>query len=219
MSAGRFFPLSFFNICEEPEHKRFLIWGHSLCVYKCYPIQCLNSKQTASDSQFDRSCLCNGHLASTRFVFLTTAMIISSRANAVIRVITSTAPLQFGECNSNGGQRLWAKDAQAPQELCYAEECKVLWCEHVLSACRSGVSISSWWSLQPLVCLSYLMLFTWLRVTSVLGLTHNNLRTLNKSVYLSVLPASTNPWENRNFIWDHDIKMMPGAVSIGEFTF
>ncbi|PVH37718.1 hypothetical protein PAHAL_5G067100 [Panicum hallii] len=56
------------KVCKEPEEKgkRFLICGHSLCMYKYYHIRCLSPKQIASDQQLGEqcwycpSCLCRG---------------------------------------------------------------------------------------------------------------------------------------------------------------
>uniref|UniRef100_A0A0A9CM12 PHD-type domain-containing protein n=1 Tax=Arundo donax TaxID=35708 RepID=A0A0A9CM12_ARUDO len=46
------------KICGDPEEndKRFLICGHAHCLYKYYHIQCLKSKQIASDVQRDKPC-------------------------------------------------------------------------------------------------------------------------------------------------------------------
>lgn len=40
----------------EEDEKRFLICGHAHCLYKYYHIQCLKSKQIASDVQQDKPC-------------------------------------------------------------------------------------------------------------------------------------------------------------------
>jgi len=56
------------KVCKEPEEKgkRFLICGHSLCIYKYYHIRCLMPEQIASDKQVGEqcwycpSCLCRG---------------------------------------------------------------------------------------------------------------------------------------------------------------
>ncbi|XP_039808933.1 PHD finger protein EHD3-like isoform X3 [Panicum virgatum] len=56
------------KVCKEPEEKgkRFLICGHSLCIYKYYHIRCLMPEQIASDKQageqcwYCPSCLCRG---------------------------------------------------------------------------------------------------------------------------------------------------------------
>ncbi|RLN24002.1 histone-lysine N-methyltransferase 2C-like isoform X2 [Panicum miliaceum] len=56
------------KVCQEPEEKgkRFLICGHSLCMYKYYHIRCLSPEQIASDQQqgeqcwYCPSCLCRG---------------------------------------------------------------------------------------------------------------------------------------------------------------
>ena len=41
------------KVCKEPEEKgkRFLICGHSLCMYKYYHIRCLSPEQIASNQQ------------------------------------------------------------------------------------------------------------------------------------------------------------------------
>lgn len=46
------------KICGDPEEddKRFLICGNTHCLYKCYHIRCLKSKQIASDVQRDKPC-------------------------------------------------------------------------------------------------------------------------------------------------------------------
>lgn len=54
------------KICgqHEEEYRRFLICGHSLCMYKYYHIRCLTPRQIASDAQRGKprwycpSCLC-----------------------------------------------------------------------------------------------------------------------------------------------------------------
>ncbi|KAF8664033.1 hypothetical protein HU200_054940 [Digitaria exilis] len=54
------------KFCAEPEEKgkRFLICGHSLCMYKYYHIRCLSPEQIASEQQLGKrrwycpSCLC-----------------------------------------------------------------------------------------------------------------------------------------------------------------
>ncbi|CAO1946810.1 unnamed protein product [Urochloa humidicola] len=55
------------KVCKEPEEegKKFLVCGHSLCMYKYYHIMCLNPDQIASEKQEDDrwycpSCLCRG---------------------------------------------------------------------------------------------------------------------------------------------------------------
>ncbi|CAO2182129.1 unnamed protein product [Urochloa humidicola] len=56
------------KVCNEPEEegKRFLVCGHSLCMYKYYHIRCLSPKQIASEKQegeqcwYCPSCLCRG---------------------------------------------------------------------------------------------------------------------------------------------------------------
>lgn len=40
----------------EKENKRFLICGHSLCMYKYYHIQCMTKNQIASDKQVGNPC-------------------------------------------------------------------------------------------------------------------------------------------------------------------
>ncbi|KAL5221714.1 hypothetical protein ABZP36_026427 [Zizania latifolia] len=46
------------KICgsAEEDDKRFLICGHTHCLYKYYHIRCLNAKQIASDEQLDKPC-------------------------------------------------------------------------------------------------------------------------------------------------------------------
>ncbi|KAG8051683.1 hypothetical protein GUJ93_ZPchr0001g32283 [Zizania palustris] len=46
------------KICgnAEKDDKRFLICGHTHCLYKYYHIGCLKSKQIASDAQLDKPC-------------------------------------------------------------------------------------------------------------------------------------------------------------------
>jgi hypothetical protein len=54
------------KICGEPEdeYRRYLICGHSFCMYRYYHIRCLTPKQIASDAQrgmprwYCPSCLC-----------------------------------------------------------------------------------------------------------------------------------------------------------------
>ncbi|CAO2196706.1 unnamed protein product [Urochloa humidicola] len=55
------------KVCKEPEEegKRFLVCGHSLCMYKYYHIRCLSPDQIASEKQdeprwYCPSCLCRG---------------------------------------------------------------------------------------------------------------------------------------------------------------
>ncbi|KAJ1286527.1 hypothetical protein BS78_03G359200 [Paspalum vaginatum] len=58
------------KVCGRPEDegKRFLICGHSFCMYRYYHIQCLSAKQIASASQIGKpcwycpSCLCRACL-------------------------------------------------------------------------------------------------------------------------------------------------------------
>nr|CAB3477357.1 unnamed protein product [Digitaria exilis] len=49
------------KICGDPEDddKRFLICGHSHCLYKYYHIRCLKSKQIAGDVQRGKPCCCD----------------------------------------------------------------------------------------------------------------------------------------------------------------
>uniref|UniRef100_A0A0D9V1V5 PHD-type domain-containing protein n=1 Tax=Leersia perrieri TaxID=77586 RepID=A0A0D9V1V5_9ORYZ len=48
----------FCKMCGNPEDKdkRFLICGHTHCLYKYYHISCLKTKQIASDEQLDKPC-------------------------------------------------------------------------------------------------------------------------------------------------------------------
>lgn len=73
--------------------QEILDMGHSLCIYKGYPIRCLNSEQTAMMCSLNKTCwYCHtGCLASARFFFMTRAMIVSSSAMALIRMYCSPA--------------------------------------------------------------------------------------------------------------------------------
>uniref|UniRef100_J3L0X3 PHD-type domain-containing protein n=1 Tax=Oryza brachyantha TaxID=4533 RepID=J3L0X3_ORYBR len=46
------------KVCGNPEEKdkRFLICGHTHCLYKYYHIRCLKTNQIASDAQLDKPC-------------------------------------------------------------------------------------------------------------------------------------------------------------------